>query len=80
MSLVISRQSWHYRLNVFVRRLWGWKAAPNERWSLCPYFHTVLWGSLLSLIAFIPAFIGWLFAKYGRKAYKAGKSGGFFSA
>lgn len=75
MSLVIRRNSWHYRLHVFIRKLWGWPPSPFEHWSLCPYFHTNLWGTALTALTIIPAILGWLIAKILRKAYKIGANG-----
>ena len=79
MSLVISRQSWHYRLHSFIRKMWGWKPSPLERWSLCPYFWTIVLGTLVSLLAIFPAILGWAIVRLARKAYKTGSKGGLFS-
>lgn len=70
MSLAISKTSWHYKLHLKVRRSWGWKPSPKERWSLCPYFHTTVWGTLLTVGVFPIALIGWLFCKFVRNTYK----------
>jgi len=70
MSLVIKRNSWHYQLHQFIRKIWGWKIAPTERWSLCPYFHATLWGSILTILCFPMSITGWLFCKFCRKVYK----------
>ena len=76
MSLAIRKTSWHYRLHVFIRSAWGWKPSPTERWSLCPYFHTTLWGSLLTLLAVPFALLGWVCCKALRTIYKVGAKGG----
>jgi len=70
MSLAISKTSWHYRLHLKVRKAWGWKPSPKERWSLCPYFHATVWGTLLTVGVFPIAVIGWLFCKFVRNTYK----------
>lgn len=70
MALAISKNSWHYRLHVIVRAAWGKKPSPNERWSLCPYFHTTLWGSLITFLVIPLVLLGWLCCKSLRIAYK----------
>ena len=79
MSLVVTRQSWHYRLHVFVRNLWGWTPSPTERWSLCPYFWTIVLGTFFSLLTILFAVLGWVIVRLARKAYKSGSKGGLFS-
>lgn len=79
MGIVIRRTSWHYRLHSFVRRMWGLEPSPKDRWSLCPYFQTTFWGSILTALVIPFAIIGWMFCKVLRKMYKSGARGGLFS-
>lgn len=74
MGLIIRKDSWHYRLHSLIRRLWGCPPSPKERWSLCPYFHTNLWGTAVTVVLLLPVLIGWLFARGLRKAYKIGNA------
>ncbi len=70
MSIAVSKSSWHYKLFLTIRSLWGVEKRPPTQWSLCPYFHTLLWGSLGTVIAMPFAVLGLLFLKIFRKAYK----------
>ena len=65
--LLVTRDSWHYRYSCFVRSLWG-LPEPSERTSLCPYFQTMFWLSVVSLACFPLAAAGW-FAIKGLRAF-----------
>ena len=56
--------SFHYRYYCWVRRMWGCGGEPPA--SLCPYFHTMFWGSIFCVL-FAPGIVaGWIFMKLGR--------------
>lgn len=47
----ISTDSWHYNYYCWIRKLYlGQKDKPKVT-SICPYFHTMLWGSLFAIVA-----------------------------
>jgi len=72
MSLAIHKNSWHYRLHTTIRSAWGWEPSPNNQWSLCAYFHTTFWGSLLTVLVMPLVILGWICLKSLRTAYKLG--------
>jgi len=65
MSKLVSTNRIDYRYYMWIRKMWGLTSTPEAR-SLCPYFHTMLWGSIFCVICapFFP--IGWLFMKAAR--------------
>lgn len=63
--LLVNTESWHFAYYNWLRGLYGYNEPP-ERTSLCPYFQTILWGSIFCLL-FSPLLItGWLMMRCGR--------------
>lgn len=67
--LVVDKNSWHYAYYCFIRRAWGFQTAP-ERTSLCPYFQTIFWFSLVALVLSPILLLGWFVLKSLRTFYK----------
>jgi len=46
----INRKSWHYRYYSWIRKLYLGKGDKKEATSICPYFHTMLWGTVFAVL------------------------------
>lgn len=65
---VLHEDSLFYRFYSFMREFWGFGVL-EHRTSLCPFFHTMFWLSLLTLV-FSPLMIaGWMMLKVYRFLY-----------
>jgi len=67
--LLVSTQSWHYGYYNWLRSLYGYHKPP-DRTSLCPYFQTILWGSIFCILLSPFLVLGWLAMRYGRWVLK----------
>lgn len=56
-KLAINKNSWHFRHYANLRK-WWFGSVP-ERTSLCPYVQTIIWFSVLTVLASPLMFIGW---------------------
>lgn len=61
-KLVINKNSWHYALYSWVRKLYGCDMSGNQT-SLCPYCQTILWGTLVALVTMPLILLGWMWSK-----------------
>jgi hypothetical protein len=70
MQFVIRKNTWHYKYYCLIKNLWGGEVKDNT--SLCPYFHTMFWGTFFTFFFTITLVLpaGWLWMKLNRIAYK----------
>jgi len=47
----ISKEKWHYRYYCWIRKLYLGQDDEPKTTSLCPYFHTMLWGTVFAVLA-----------------------------
>lgn len=64
-----NKNSLHYRYYCWIRRMCGIVDEPSTT-SLCPYFQTMLWGSIFCVVTSPALVIGWISMKLGRLACK----------
>jgi hypothetical protein len=69
-KLAIRTDSWHYRYFMFLRSVWGCDGAPQMR-SLCPYFQSILWLSVITIALSPFMILGWVMLKFERILYKS---------
>lgn len=62
VSLSISKDSWHYKYYCKIRKFWG-MGEPPIRTSLCPYFQTIFWFSILVVVTFPLIILGYCITK-----------------
>lgn len=68
--IAISTKSWHYSLYCWVRDFWGFPVESDGfRTSLCPYCHTLLWGSLFAVVLSPLILVGWVLKKASEAIY-----------
>lgn len=67
-KLTITTDSWHWKYKLFLNKLWGLEK-PKQTTSLCPYFQSIFWTTVFTIITSPLVVAGWLALKALRLLY-----------
>ena len=77
VKLFVDTNSWHFRYYCHIRKLLGLSEPSGKNSSLCPYFQTIVLGSLVFVLTLPLQILGWLALRGCRWSYRLAEQSGF---